>query len=339
MPRRSVLVIVFLLAVVLPAVAGEAVGAPEPSPVQQAAELAKRAAQLGTEYTAAKGQLEARRAELAQANADFAAATATAGAARGQENEFRVQVDKLAAVSFQGARFNQLAALLVSSSPQEYLDQMSALDLLATDNKQALDALQAVVDRTETAERAATDATARATAAEQAAAALEADLARRLDELKAKQLELTGHLDQLAAADRDALSGYQNGRIPESALCRAGGNGPLLQCGAARAYEVLDAAFTAVNGHPICGGGGYRSYADQVSLYAQKPGLAAKPGTSNHGWGLAVDLCAPGGGNLSFGSADYRWLSANASGYGWVNPPWAQPGKGREEPWHWEYTG
>jgi len=308
-------------------------------PVAEAVELSKQAAALTTQYNDAKAQLDARRGELAAAHAEFQTATVTADGARARQGDFYGQVDKLAAASFQGARFNQLAALLVSESPQDYLDQMSALDLIATDNRQALDALRTVVDATESAELAATDAANRAATAEQQAAQLEADLATRLQELKAKQLELTGRLDQLGAAERDKLSGYANGRIPASALCEPGGDGPLLQCGAAKAYEVMDATFAAVNGRSLCAGGGYRSYEDQVSLHAAKPGLTAKPGTSNHGWGLAVDMCVPGGGNMSFGSSDYAWLADNASAYGWVNPPWALPGRGREEPWHWEYTG
>jgi LAS superfamily LD-carboxypeptidase LdcB len=67
-----------------------------------------------------------------------------------------------------------------------------------------------------------------------------------------------------------------------------------------------------------------------------KPALAAVPGTSNHGWALAVDLC---GGIQSFGTAEYAWMVANAPAFGWSNPPWARPGQGREEPWHWEFTG
>jgi hypothetical protein len=308
-------------------------------PVQQAAELAKQASELTKQYNDAKAQLDARRGELAVAQAEFQAATVVADQARARQGEFYGQVDKLTAASFQGARFNNLAALLVSESPQDFLDQMSALDLIAADNQQALGALRAVVDETEVAESAATAAANRATTAEAQASAIEAGLGQQLKDLKAKQLELTGKLDRLGAAERDRLSGYANGRIPASALCRAGGDGPLLQCGAAKAYEAMDAAFAAVNGRNLCGGGGYRSYEEQVRLHAAKPGMTAQPGTSNHGWGLAVDMCAPGGGTLSFGSADYAWMADNASAFGWVNPPWALPGQGREEPWHWEYTG
>lgn len=37
-------------------------------------------------------------------------------------------------------------------------------------------------------------------------------------------------------------------------------------------------------------GEGWRSYEQQVRLKRQKPNLAATPGRSNHGWGLAADL-------------------------------------------------
>lgn len=313
-------------------------GQPASDAVRQAAELSAQATQLTKEYGAAREQLDARRAEVGAAMAQFEAAKAQADAARGRQGEYYGQVDKLIAASFRGARFNQLSALLVSESPQDFLDQMSALDLLAADNQRALDALGAVVDETETAQRAADDAAARAADAERQAAQLEADLKNRLAELKNRQAELTRQLDQLSAADRDSLAGYQNGRIPADALCKIASGTALLRCDAARAYDTMNAAFAAANGRSLCPGGGYRSYDEQARLYAAKPGLAARPGTSNHGWGLAIDLCAPGGGNLSFGAADYAWLSANASAYGWVNPPWARPGGGREEPWHWEFA-
>ena len=57
----------------------------------------------------------------------------------------------------------------------------------------------------------------------------------------------------------------------------------------------------------------YRTYASQVRMYGQKPALAAVPGTSNHGWGLAVDLC---GGIGSFGTRQYTWMVANAGRFG-----------------------
>jgi cell wall-associated NlpC family hydrolase len=130
--------------------------------------------------------------------------------------------------------------------------------------------------------------------------------------------------------------GYPNGLIPPSALCPLGVGGHLLRCDAAAAWRALSAAFAGAFGTPMCITDSYRTYAGQVRLYGEKPALAAVPGTSNHGWGLAVDLC---GGLDHFGTPQYGWMRANAGRFGWLHPTWADPGNGREEPWHWEYAG
>ena len=66
-------------------------------------------------------------------------------------------------------------------------------------------------------------------------------------------------------------------------------------------------------------------------------GFAAVPGTSVHGWGRAVDF-EDGGGKLTFDSAGYQWLKANAARFGFVHPAWAEPGGSSPEPWHWEHA-
>ena len=133
-----------------------------------------------------------------------------------------------------------------------------------------------------------------------------------------------------------AWGGFPNGLIPPSAMCPLGVAGHLLRCDAAAAYQEVSNAFAGAFGTPLCLTDSYRSYAGQVQLYSEKPDLAAVPGTSNHGWGLAVDLC---GGIERFGTPQYDWMQANAGRFGFVHPGWADPGNGREEPWHWEYTG
>ncbi|HEV7649662.1 MAG TPA: NlpC/P60 family protein [Actinophytocola sp.] len=133
-----------------------------------------------------------------------------------------------------------------------------------------------------------------------------------------------------------AWGGYPNGFIPRAALCPIGVGWHVLRCDAAAAFVALNRAYAAAFGRPVCVTDSYRTFAEQVRLYGVKPSLAAVPGTSNHGWALAVDLC---GGIQSFASAQYAWLAANAPAFGWSNPPWAGRGRGREEPWHWEFTG
>jgi murein DD-endopeptidase MepM/ murein hydrolase activator NlpD len=127
--------------------------------------------------------------------------------------------------------------------------------------------------------------------------------------------------------------GYSNGMIPARKLC-ALGSGHALRCDAAAAYVQLARAYRARFGKRLCITDSYRSYSSQVSLYARKPSLAALPGTSNHGWGVAVDLC---GGVDRFGTAQYQWMKSHAAQFGWVHPSWADQGGSREEPWHWEF--
>jgi hypothetical protein len=129
--------------------------------------------------------------------------------------------------------------------------------------------------------------------------------------------------------------GYSNGMIPTDALCHlASGSGQSLRCDAAVAFRLLDAAYRAEFGRPIAITDSYRSLAEQQSLFAAKPNLAAVPGTSNHGWGLAVDLA---GGIERFGTPEYQWMVANAPRFGWMHPDWARQGGGRPEPWHFEF--
>ena len=134
-----------------------------------------------------------------------------------------------------------------------------------------------------------------------------------------------------------AWGGYPNGLIPPSAMCPLGVAGHSLRCDAAAAYRAMSAAFAAAFGTPICITDSYRTYASQVRLYGQKPALAAVPGTSNHGWGLAVDLC--GGHPDTSAPPQYTWMKANSGRFGFLHPDWAEPGNGREEPWHWEFAG
>jgi LAS superfamily LD-carboxypeptidase LdcB len=75
----------------------------------------------------------------------------------------------------------------------------------------------------------------------------------------------------------------------------------------------------------------FRSYQDQLDLYNDpkfKNVKVARPGTSNHQIGLAVDIV---GAKNSDGDI-YKWLKANAKKYHFVQ-------KVASENWHWVYTG
>jgi D-alanyl-D-alanine carboxypeptidase len=131
--------------------------------------------------------------------------------------------------------------------------------------------------------------------------------------------------------------GFPDGQIPARDLCPIwGAPRQLLRADAAAAFDTMSRAYARQLGRPICVTDSYRSFSQQVALYAAKPNLAARPGTSNHGWGLAVDLC---GGVQSFGTVEHTWLFTHAPLYGWFHPSWAEPTGSRPEPWHWEFAG
>ena len=134
-----------------------------------------------------------------------------------------------------------------------------------------------------------------------------------------------------------AWGGYENGRIPASALCPVpSAPSLLLECHAAAAFDQLNTAFRAVFEQDIGITDGYRSYEEQVACRAEKGSLCADPGTSNHGWAKAVDIGGCCDVNTGSGAA-FDWLTANAARFGWVHPGWAQPDGSKPEPWHWEY--
>lgn len=100
---------------------------------------------------------------------------------------------------------------------------------------------------------------------------------------------------------------------------------------AALTWNAMHAAFVAAGGDPdhFRPGGpasSARSIAQQRHFFANQPPPAAQPGTSNHGWGLAVDC--------PFADAQ-AWLMSNGRRWGWSHDEGARVG----EPWHYAYVG
>ena len=123
------------------------------------------------------------------------------------------------------------------------------------------------------------------------------------------------------------LAGYGNGRVPASALAPIGHGGHRLWAPAAEAFERMHAA-AARDGVDIGVTDSYRSYDAQVDLAERKGlysqgGLAARPGTSDHGWGRALDL--------DLDARAQAWMRAHGADHGFVEDT-------PREPWHWAFT-
>lgn len=132
-----------------------------------------------------------------------------------------------------------------------------------------------------------------------------------------------------------ASGGHANGQIPIDELCAVPfAPAHRLRADAALALFRLNVVYSEVFGD-LCVSDSYRTLGSQVALASRKPRLAARPGRSEHGWGVAVDLC---GEAYSTGTPEHDWLLDNAARFGWDNPSWARAGGSKPEPWHWEYV-
>lgn len=144
-----------------------------------------------------------------------------------------------------------------------------------------------------------------------------------------EKIRTLGDLGGLAPFGGDG----SNGRLPSSDLGKAEGFAPGSGVNAAGGL-LKKAAATAWNlAYQASGGAlrlteGYRDLAGQQyrwSLFQKGGNLAAAPGTSKHGYGLAADVA---------GGQD--WLRANGRRFGWVN---TGLGFAQREPWHFEFSG
>ena len=108
---------------------------------------------------------------------------------------------------------------------------------------------------------------------------------------------------------------------------------------------------------------GYRSYADQQQLFNEKASelsqngvytyeeaqqiaaeIVAKPGTSDHQTGLAVDILDKEYEVLDYSKMDskfFDWLDANCTQFGFIKryPSNKKSVTGWDEPWHYRYVG
>ena len=177
------------------------------------------------------------------------------------------------------------------------------------------------------------------------------ELRKALEALAAAQRQADEEAAQRAAEQQAPPSsgggavdlGSASGSLADVA-CPGGGAITVDQTLADSLSAMLEAA--AADGIVLCGKG-YRDPQQQVELrrsncgssqYAiyEAPASAcspptARPGTSMHEQGLAVDFTCGGSLISSQGSPCFVWLSNNAGSYGLYNLP--------SEPWHWSTDG
>jgi LAS superfamily LD-carboxypeptidase LdcB len=181
-----------------------------------------------------------------------------------------------------------------------------------------------------------------------------------LGDIKTNQLEGTYVGNKVESLKGQTV---KNGSLPPELLkmTEKAANNKLLLIDAAADFDKLADAYYKKFNERIKLNEGYRSFEKQINtkrlkIEEDKATQAATPGESRHGWGMAIDISTEYNGVRGFKSEIYKWMSNNASGYGWSNPSWASDGHNiqtgepykdpdgnpvkkskNDEPWHWEY--
>lgn len=310
---------------------------PSPGSVES---LQKQADKARSELSKATKEWEDRSRKLSASEEKLKKTLADLGAADTQLAQIREPLARLAANSYKEPGLLGVPALIGDDDPDQALAAATDLTLLSNDQKTLINKAGQLRKQHEQLAATAQDLQSR-NAIEQArlqqdvsalksrSAALTAQLTAALKKLDPNtRLRLTCRKSLVADARR-----FPNGLIPSRYLCPLPQPGRMLRADAALAFYNLNAAYKRRFGTQMCLTDSYRPLAEQQQIYSQRPGMAAVPGHSNHGYGTAVDLC---GGVQSQGSAQFNWLQANSRQYEFFHPSWAYSSP--FEPWHWEYT-
>ena len=339
--RRTAILLALTLLLAL-AGAGPVTAGPVEDATLEVRQLQARVARAATDLTQATRRLDASRRELAEVRRQRLAAEGDAEVAAARADAARDRLSRVVAAAYRSPVPDSF--MLVLSGPDAFravataqgdLDRASAstADLVRTAAREQ-ERAGAAATRAEALER---DATTQAEAVARALAALRSQAQETGRELRVAWSRLGAARLASGASCAGAASSAANGFLPATALCPlAGAAGHRLRADAAADFARLTAASLAERGTPLCVTDSYRSYGQQVDVFARKPQLAAVPGTSRHGLGVALDL---GCGVESFGTDAHRWMQANGPRFGWVHPAWAGPGGSMPEPWHWEHVG
>lgn len=198
---------------VVPDVAGVP-SEPEPAPPRTADEARERlrtvqhdAEALTEQWHAATDDLTAKQAEADRLREAVDPLRAEADRARGDEETYRRSLEDITLAFADDSGLDQFSALLTSTDPQSYLDQMSALETMSADRLVVLRDLHGKVEHAAQTQAQADEATAQAQAAADAAHRAADDIAARKAEADTRIDEAEALLRQLSPRELRDLNG------------------------------------------------------------------------------------------------------------------------------------
>ena len=310
-----------------------------------------------------EADLERATADLAAAQADEDRAVARIDGLQANIADFAIR-SYVGAGSDNGT--DPMTAILGATDPQQAAERRAFSDFASARGADMLDELDAAREALTLAREAAQEQQRHIAGAQLAAGALLEELEQTQADKEAFQEELAlriesalgevASLQELDAELSAEILERQQAIIAAAGMAGGGPSGPvpvpgdipLATVGGITVYagiaDQLSALLSAARSDGLTlTGSGYRDPRRQIELrrqncgssnyaiYQASPGSCspptARPGTSNHERGLAVDFrsCS------TRGTACYQWLAVNAARFGFYNLP--------SEPWHWSTNG
>lgn len=305
--------------------------------------------------------VELQQADVAVAQDELARLMVAAAEAQRVEAEKQAEVDRLEHLMTQMAvaayvappQTDSMQTMLSAGAPA---DAASIGVYLDVQNQRDTD----IVRQLRAAREALGDQRRRAEEAEHRAEVARDDAVAHLEELTSARQESQYFRDlvqqRLGSARLESdLIGLELSQINQEMLAEARarlGSNILVRVRGIQVHESLgpqlEAMLAAAEADGIVlGGGGFRTSEQQIELRRahcgddpvsiwEKPAgecspPTARPGTSLHEIGLAVDFTYRGATIGDHGNPAFQWLAANAYKYGFFNLP--------SEPWHWSADG
>lgn len=331
------------------------------------AELQGALAAIRRDVEAQRGKVEDAQRAVRRAERDIAEARAAVQAAQAQIEALEDQQATMAVNSYirEGSSSDSIE-VLDDSDPLDIAERQALVDLTTGRSADVADQLAAArqdlrdervraeeaEQRAEEQRQAAEDHLTELEAAQERQAAFAAEVDQRIEARLAEAAnlqELDADLSAQIAAQQAALAARNTGGGGSLTPIPSGGGPVSLSTvgGITVASSIagqLGSLLSASRAAGLSlGGGGYRDPAAQMALRqahcpdpVNSPPSAcspptARPGTSLHEQGLAVDFTNNGRLITSRSDPAFQWLAANASSYGFYNLP--------SEPWHWSTTG
>ena len=286
--RTAVAAVVLL--VTLPHVAATAQPADDATdPMERYERLGAQAAQTEEDLSEAQDALAAKKRDRDAARAALDKATKTLNEATQAENTFRGETDTMTTSMYQNGPLAGWSAVFTSGSTDEFLDKVSAIEVLSADHADTLARLSAIRTKANNARATAAQAQKRAQDATTAAQNAVNTLKKKQSDLDDQIEQVREALGELSPEDRERLGTVQD-------------NGIYLGPPGA-ANDALQAALSKRGSEYEWGATGpYEFDCSGLTSWAYKQAGITIPRTSRQQWtaGKAVSLDALVPGDLLF---------------------------------------